>query len=457
MHLIEKLTARNKLNQMVDQLVTAKWIIPLSEKEIFQDAASVLENHTIAIAKDKIVEILPTEEASLKYPQTACTTLAEHILIPGLINAHTHAAMSLFRGMADDLPLKAWLEEQIWPAEGRWVSENFVRDGTELAIAEMLRGGITCFNDMYFFPNAVCKAGLAASMRTVISFPVLDFPSAWASNADDYIHKGLQLNDDFKNHPLIHIGFGPHAPYTVSDKPLEKVAMYAEELDTHIHMHVNETEQEVQEAIEATGLRPIMRLESLGLLSPRFNAVHMTHVSKEELRRFSKAGAHIIHCPESNLKLASGLAPIVEMQTANINVALGTDGSASNNDLDMIGELRTTALLAKAVAKDASSCSAKQALQMATIQAAQALGLSKHIGSLEAGKQADITAIDCSELEMLPMYNPVSQLVYANSRKNVTDVWVAGQRLLNNRQLSTLDVNDIRQKTLHWADRIKAG
>lgn len=439
----------------VDQIVTAKWIIPVCEKEIDQHEATILENASVVLHKDKIVEILPTKDAIEKYPNADITNLPRHVLIPGFINTHTHAAMSLFRGVADDLPLMEWLQDHIWPAEGKWVSESFVHDGTELAMAEMLRSGTTCFNDMYFFPNVVCKAAMDAKIRTSVSFPILDFPSAWANNPEEYIHKGLQLNDDYKNHDLIHVGFGPHAPYTVSDEPLKKIAMLSEELDTHIHIHLHETEHEVQEAIKETGMRPIERLAALGLLSPRLHGVHMTALTDSDKKAIALNGSHIVHCPESNLKLASGFCPVHELQQEGINVALGTDGAASNNDLDMMNEMRTAALLGKAVAADASALAAKEALQMATIRGAIALGLNDTIGSLEPNKFADMTAIELDALEVLPIYNPLSQLVYASSRNQVTDVWVAGHRLLKDRQLTTLDVDGIKERALRWGEKIK--
>lgn len=435
--------------QEIDSLIHARWVIPVEPEGV------VLENHSVAIQDGRILEILPRASALARY--TACETveLPEHALIPGLINAHTHAAMSLMRGLADDLPLMEWLQKHIWPAEGRWVGAEFVRDGTQLAMAEMLRGGVTCFNDMYFFPEVTAHAAEAAGMRACVGLIQIDFPSAWAANADDYLHKGLALHDEYRNHPLIRTAFAPHAPYTVSDGPLGKIQMYAEELDIPVHMHVHETADEINGSMTQHHQRPLARLTGLGLVSPRLLAVHMTQLTNTEITAFAAAGAHVVHCPESNLKLASGFCPIATLLEAGVNVALGTDGTASNNDLDMFGEMRTAALLAKAVAGRANAVPATTALRMATLNGARALGLEAEIGSLQQGKWADITAVHLGGIETQPMYHPISQLVYATGRDKVTNVWVAGRRLLADRRLTTLDEMAVLAKAREWHARIE--
>ncbi len=371
----------------VDTLIHGRWITPV------EPAATILEHHSVAIHEGRILDILPTEQALSSYTAGIEHALHRHLLIPGLINAHTHAAMSLLRGLADDLPLNEWLNEHIWPAESRWVNEEFVHDGTQLAMAEMLRGGTTCFNDMYFFPDTAARAAASCGMRACVGLIVLDFPTVWAQDADEYISRGLAVHDQYRSDPLITTLFAPHAPYTVSDKPLEHIRVLADELDMGIHMHVHETADEIDRAVELTGKRPLARLQDLGLISPAMLAVHMTQLSTEEISEFAAGGAHVVHCPESNLKLASGFCPVHTLNTAGINVALGTDGAASNNDLDMLGEMRTAALLGKAVCGDTSALPAHTILKMATLNGARALGIDADVGSLLAGKWADITAV----------------------------------------------------------------
>ena len=433
----------------VDTLIHARWIIPVDPDNV------VHQHHSIAIRDGRIVEILPSESSSGRYQAHETISLDHHALIPGFVNAHTHAAMSLFRGLADDLPLMDWLNHHIWPAEGKWVGTEFVRDGTALAVAEMLKSGTTCFNDMYFFPDDTAHVAAEAGIRASVGLIVIDFPSAWAQTADEYLHKGLKLHDDLRNNDLVTTAFAPHAPYTVADGPLEKIRTLSDELDIPVHMHVHETAHEVEEAMARYGKRPLERLANLGLLTPRLMAVHMTQFLAGEIDALAQANVNVVHCPESNLKLASGYCPVHELLRKGVNVALGTDGAASNNDLDMLGEMRTAALLAKAVARDATALPAHTALRMATLSGAKALGLDARTGSLTPNKYADMAAVDLSGLNTQPVYDPVSQIVYAAGRDQVTDVWVAGRRLLENRQLTVLDEAAILEKAQRWRDRIK--
>ena len=435
----------------IDALIHARWIIPI------EPAGTVLEQHALAIHEGRIVEILDSSSANKKYVATSVTHLDGHALLPGLINTHGHAAMTLMRGLADDLPMMTWLHEHVWPTEQKWVSAEFVHDGSLLACAEMLRGGITCFNDMYFFPEETVRAVEQAGMRAMVGLIVVDFPSAWAQDADDYLNKGIELHDQLHNNTLITTAFAPHAPYSVSDTPLQRIATLAEELDIPIHMHVHETADEVQQAVARHGRRPLQRLDELGLLSPRLLAVHMTQLDKPEIQRCAETGVHVIHCPESNLKLASGFCPVHDLSQAGVNVALGTDGAASNNDLNMFSEMRTAALLGKGIAADATAVPAEYALRMATINAARSLGLDEEIGSLLPGKAADFIAVHLADIETAPVYNPVSQLVYATGRDKVTDVWVAGKHLLKERVLTTLDSEDILSRVQVWRTRIAPG
>ncbi len=436
--------------RQIDTLIQARWIIPVVPENIWHD------NYCIAVHNGKIVDLLPHDEALKKYQPDVFHQLDQHALIPGLINSHTHTAMSLFRGLADDLPLMEWLNEHIWPAEAIWVSPEFVHDGTRLAVAEMLRGGTTCFNDMYFFPDETARVAAEANMRATVGMILIDFPTVWAANAEEYIHKGLKLHDEYRNHPLIKTAFAPHAPYTVSNKPLAKIQMLAEELDLPIHMHVHETAGEISSSIEQHQLRPLQRLEQQGLLTPRLLAVHTTQLSDDEITRLAKSGSHVVHCPESNLKLASGFCPVAKLLKAGVNVALGTDGAASNNDLDMFGEMRSAALLAKAVAADASAVPAATALSMATINGARALGIDAETGSLEPGKAADFTIVNLGGINSQPLYNPISQLVYATGRDKVSDVWVAGKHVVKDATLTTMNEAIIRQKAIEWGKKIMA-
>lgn len=433
----------------VDTLLHARWVIPVEPDN------AVYDYHSLAIKDSRIRALLPTAEARGRYRADVELDLDDHVLIPGLINAHTHAAMTLFRGLADDLPLMDWLNNHIWPAEGAWVNSEFVRDGTQLAMAEMLKGGITCFNDMYFFPDQTAQAAAAAGMRTVVGMILIDFPTAWAGDAEEYLRKGLELHDRFRNHPLITTAFAPHAPYTVSNDPLEQVRILAEELDIPIHMHIHETAAEIQQSMESYGTRPLQRLERLGLITPHLLGVHMTQLADTEIAVYARGGANVVHCPESNLKLASGFCPVQKLSQAGINIAIGTDGAASNNDLDMFSEMRTAALLAKAVAQDASALPAHLALRMATLNGARALGLEEETGSLLAGKAADITAVYLGGIETQPLYHPISQLVYAAGRHRVSDVWVAGRHLVKEGILTTLDEDDILAQARAWQMKIK--
>ncbi len=431
----------------LDILLLPTWLVPV------EPAGVVLREHGLGIRDGRIAFSGP-RAAALKLQAAEVRELPGMLLSPGLINAHGHAAMSLFRGLADDLPLMTWLEKHIWPAEAKWVDEAFVRDGTDLAIAEQLKGGITCFSDMYFYPKVASDCVHNSGMRAQIAIPILDFPIPGASTADEAIRQGIELFGDLKHHPRVNITFGPHAPYTVCDANLEKIRVIAEELDAAIHMHVHETAGEVQQAVEQTGERPLARLSRLGLLGPRFQAVHMTQISEDDLVLLVESNTSVIHCPESNLKLASGFCPVERLWQAGVNVALGTDGAASNNDLDLLGETRTAAMLAKAVAGSATALDAHRALRMATLNGARAMGLDTEIGSLELGKAADIVAFDLSGLAQQPIYDPVSQLIYATGRDCVKHLWVAGKQLLDDRRLTRMDEQQLTATAVAWGRRI---
>jgi 5-methylthioadenosine/S-adenosylhomocysteine deaminase len=433
----------------VDTLIDARWIVPVEPDH------QVLEHHSLAVRNGRIVALLPTPEAHAGYAATRHFRLDHHVLIPGLINLHTHAPMALLRGLSDDLPLMEWLNGHIWPAEAKHVSPAFVHDGTMLACAEMIRGGVTCFNDMYFFPNAAAEAVLAAKMRAAIGMIALEFPTAYATDADDYLRKGLDFRDEYLGEGLITACLAPHAPYTVSDASFTAILTYAEQLNLNIHLHLHETQDEIAQSLEKYHARPIQRLRHLDLLGPNLIAVHTVHVNDEEIATLAAQGCHIAHCPTSNLKLASGIPPITRMLAKGLNIGLGSDGAASNNRLDLFGEMRLAALLAKGASGDASALPAHQALQMATLNGARALGLDELIGSLSVGKAADIAAVSLAELETAPCYDVVSHLVYAAGRENVSHVWCNGELLLDERRLTTLNSRDLAATAAVWQKKIK--
>jgi 5-methylthioadenosine/S-adenosylhomocysteine deaminase len=430
--------------QPADLAIEARWVVPV------EPAGVVLENCTVIVAAGRIAALLPATEATRRYAPAEQVSLADHVLIPGLVNLHTHAAMALMRGLADDLPLMVWLKEHIWPAEGRHVSREMVHDGTLLAAAEMLRGGITCANDMYFFPDAAGRAFLAAGMRAAIGLIAVEFPTVYASDPDDYLAKGVAAHDGLRDETRLSFCFAPHAPYTVSDRTFTRIGTMAEELDLPIHLHLHETADEIRDSMAAHSVRPIQRLATLGLVSPRLIAVHAVHLSGTEVELLARHGCSVAHCPSSNLKLASGLAPVPALLEAGVNVGLGTDGAASNNRLDVFQEMRTAALVAKAVSGNPETMPAHAALRAATIAGARALGLERTIGSIEVGKSADLCAVSLASLETRPCYDPVSHLVYAAGREHVTNVWVEGDRVVLDRELVRLAGRDLEKTALLW-------
>ena len=437
--------------QHCDTLILPRWCVPVAP------AGEVLEGHAVAVSDGRIVAILPVEQAQAHYQPSVLVERPDHVLIPGLVNAHTHAAMTLFRGLADDMPLEAWLHEGIWPAERQWVSAEMVRDGTELAIAEMLRGGTTCFSDQYFYPEIVAEAAVDLSMRAVVATPVVDFPTGWASNAEEYLQKGADLvHDPYADHPLITTAFAPHSTFALSDGSFAALRVLADQLDVRVQIHLHESATEVEISLRDTGRRPFERLRDAGLVNSSLLAVHAVHLTDDEIASCAEAGVNIAHCPNSNLKLASGVAPITSFRDAGVNVALGTDGAASNNMLDLLSEMRAAALLAKANADDASAVSACEALHMATLGGARSLGLEHSIGSIETGKYADLACIDLNRLNSQPVYDVVSQIVYAVHSEQVTDVWVAGRHQLDNGRFTLIDTDDLLARCNEWHERITA-
>jgi 5-methylthioadenosine/S-adenosylhomocysteine deaminase len=406
------------------------------------------------IQSGKIIDICAISSASELYIASEIVQLNEHILIPGLINLHTHAAMTLMRGLADDISLMPWLQRHIWPAEQAVVSEKFVQDSTLLSCAEMLSGGITCFNEMYFYPQAAAVASNQAGMRANLGLVVLDFPTNYANDADDYLQKGFIAHDTWRNNPLITSSIAPHAPYTVSNQTFKTIVTYAEQLGLGVHTHLQETRDEISQSEAKYGLRPMQRLAEFGLLGPNFVAAHCVHLLSNEIDMLAEFGCHVAHCPSSNLKLASGLAPAAQLIANGVNVGLGTDGAASNNRLDIFTEMRLAALLAKGVNEDATVIPAHQALEMATINAAKALGLDHNIGSIEVGKLADLTAVRLSDLNTSPCYDPISHLVYACGREQVSHTWVAGELRYCDGIYANIELNELKEIINTWQPKL---
>lgn len=432
-----------------DLVLLPQWVVPV-------DPQGILTEHAVVVRDGEILDVLPADSALTRYESAQTLALPGQALIPGLVNLHGHAAMTLMRGFADDLPLMAWLNEHIWPAEKKHVSEAFVRDGTLLAAAEMLAGGVTTVNDMYFFPQAAGEAFLQAGMRAALGMIVLEFPSAYAVDADDYLAKGLAMRDELKDEPLLSFAFAPHAPYTISDATFGRINILAEQLGVPIHTHIHETADELRDSLKQYGVRPLERLARLGLLGPNFIGVHAVHLNEAEIGLLSTHGCHVAHCPVSNLKLASGFAPVAELLRAGVNLGFGSDGAASNNRLDVFADMRLAALLAKGTSGDASVLPAAAALKAATLDAARALNLDDRIGSIVPGKRADLVAVDLSAPECQPVFDPVSQLVYAAGREHVTHVWIDGKLTVSERRLVGLDIDDLNARAAYWRAKLTA-
>ncbi len=436
--------------QCCDLLIEAGWVVPVQPHDV------VLEDHAVAVTDGVIVAVLPIADARARFTAKHTVARPNAALIPGLINAHTHNPMTLLRGVADDLPLMEWLQGHIWPIEGEVIGPDFVADGVSLAIAEMLRGGTTCANENYFFPDVQAATYQRHGFRARVGLPVIDFPTAWAKSDDEYFDRAIEVHDQWRGNALVTMAFVPHAPYTVSDASFERIRMLSDQLDLPVHLHTHETEQEVQESQHKHGQRPLARLDRLGLVNDRLIAVHMTALIDSEITLCAQRGVSVVHCPESNLKLASGFCPIGKLEQAGVNIAIGTDGAASNNDLDMFGETRTAAQLAKAVAGDATVFSAASALRAATLGGARAMGLEHQIGSIEVGKQADLACVDLEQVETQPLHQVISQLVYATGRHHVTDVWIGGKAKLQQRELIDMDTAALIANAKQWRKRIVA-
>lgn len=434
--------------EKIDQIIHAKWIITC------EDDNQILEDHAIAVKNGKIHSIIPGHDAEKQFDCTSTSTYSSHAIIPGFINTHTHLAMNVFRGLADDLELMEWLHDYIWPAEKKWVSNEMVYDASLMAMAEMIRCGTVCFNDMYFFMHATAQAAEQAGVRAHIGMTIIDVPTAWAKNYDEYFAKALEFYQQYKNNPRVTPTLAPHSTYMVSLDHLRRVNDLANEYDLRINIHLQEAPSEIIRSMEMHGKRPLERLHEIGMLSPRLIGIHMTQVNDADMELLKATRPQIVHCPESNMKLNSGNCPVQKLLDAGLNVSLATDGAASNNDLDMLGETRTAAFLGKVIADDPRALSAETALKMATLNGARTLGIDDRTGSITPGKDADFIAIHLDEIETQPLYHPVSQIVYAATRHQVTDVWAAGKHLLKNRELQTLDERELLDKAKVWRNKI---
>ena len=429
-----------------DLVIRCRWCIPVAP------SVAPIDHAAIAVTGERIAAVGPGLQVEAAFAPEAVVDLGRHVVIPGLINAHGHAAMSLLRGAAEDLPLQQWLNEVIWPLEAAHLAPEFVRTGTELAMVEMLSRGITTFADMYYYPEEVAKCASRAGMRVEVAFPILDFANDWSRNADEALQKGMALRDEYRGDPLVNIAFGPHAAYSVSREALEKTAMFADELDCAVHMHLHENTAEVAEARGRVGKSWIFHLHELGLLSPSLQAVHMTQLTDQEIELVAAHNVKVVHCPHSNLKLASGICPVERLRAAGVTVGLGTDGAASNNTLDLLAEARLAALLAKQSGGDPTLGGAPDMLHMATLGGARALGLDQETGSLEPGKLADITAFDLGAPRFAPMRDPLATLIHGAPAGAVSHVWVAGRCLYDEGAFSTLDAESLGTRAERWLE-----
>lgn len=459
---IMPITTSTSNNQFI---ISADWLIPmtrsiqrqLSNGSVNDDGITDdwLTDHCIVIEQRKIIDIIPQRKIAELYPNIEHIELKGFALLPGFINAHCHAAMSLLRGFSDDLSLMQWLKQDIWPIEAQFVDNEFVFQGTQLAVAEMLKSGTSCYQDMYFMPDQQIKVVQQTGIRANIGFMVVDSQTVWARDSEECIEKATDLLDQYKHLSNLTFSFAPHAPYSVTEDTLKRLNSLSFELNINIQMHIHETNQEITEFTQKNGMRPLEKLDEIGLLGPQLNAVHMTQLNTQEIQRLAITQSHVIHCPQSNMKLASGICPITRLIESGVNVAIGTDGAASNNDLDMLAELQSAAFLAKSSTHDPSSMNAYQALYSATMGGAKALAIEHLVGSLEIGKEADIVAIDLNQIETQPVYSPISQIVYAASREQIKHLWVAGKQLLDNRKLTTLNEQSILQNTKAWGEKIR--
>ena len=433
----------------IDLLIESRWILPIAPHN------TVLEGHALAVHQGKIVEVLPSEQAKEKYYAHQYLDLKDHALMPGMVNSHTHASMNLFRGLADDLDLMDWLNNHIWPAEGAMINPQSSAIGAKLAFAEMIRGGTTCFNDHYFFPTEIAQAANEVGLRGRVGLHMMNVPTLWAKGEDQAIAACQGVLDANHQFDLTDWSVALHATYTCGERSYAAAKRFSDDHGIPVHMHMHETPTEIEMQLKSNGARPLEHLDNMGLLNDRFNAVHMVHLNEQDLERVHNSGCHIVLCPDSNLKLASGIPMIEKMRQATPNLCIGTDGAASNNDLDMFAEMRLASCLAKATGGDPKLFPAADALEMATLRGARAMQMDDKIGSLEPGKEADIIAIDLNHLFTTPTFDPMSQLVYSANRLQVSDVWVGGSQLLKNGKFTKLNIGALLEQAAPWVDKAR--
>lgn len=435
--------------QPVDCILCGDYILTMNEN------MDIILNGAIVISGNKIIDLGSKEVILEKYRSEKILDGSNRVLLPGFINTHTHAAMVYFRGLADDLPLKEWLEGHIWPAENHWLSPEFISDAIELACLEMLKAGITTYNDMYFFGSSAALSTKNIGMRAVLGAGILDFPTASAKNADEYLLKAEDFSRQWLGDELIIPSIAPHAIYTCSAETFKKAKSLAEELGLLLHIHLSETEWEVKESLLRFGKRPVEYLNEIGFLDRNVLAAHCVWLDDKEINILSDKGVGVSHCIESNLKLSSGIAPVFKMINSNVKVSFGTDSAASNNDLNILSEMSTAAKVHKAINNNPTALDAKTILKMATIWASDALGLSDKIGSLEKGKLADIISINLRKPHLTPIFDLYSHIVYAAQASDVDLVMVNGRLVINDGKLLTTDSDRILEKANEWGKKIK--
>ena len=436
---------------------TAETLLVTGGTVLTLDAAgTMIENGAVAIEGDRIAAVGGAAELAARFPSARTITAAGRIVLPGLINTHTHVPMTLFRGLADDLELMEWLQTVIFPAEAEHVDEEFVRWGTRLACLEMILGGTTTFVDMYFYEHAIAEEAARCGLRAIVGESLIDFPAPDHATWPEAVAYTRQFVDTWRGHPLVTPAIAPHAIYTVSADHLIEAHRLANELDVPLLLHLAEAPEEVEQILASTGKRPVEYVDTLGILDDRMIAAHMIWPNDREIETLAARGVGVAHCPQSNMKIAAGIAPVPGLLAAGVAVGLGTDGAASNNNLDMWEEIDTAAKLHKVTAQDSTVLPARQALEMATIGGARAIHMEHEIGSLEVGKRADLIIVDISSPHQQPVYDPYSVLTYATDAADVRTVIVNGQVLLEERRFLNLDPGPILAKAVEYRDRIQA-
>jgi 5-methylthioadenosine/S-adenosylhomocysteine deaminase len=448
----------------VDLVIEPRWVLPIAP------ANTVLTDHAIAVTAGRIVAVAPSEQINASFEPRERVVRAEHALLPGFVNAHTRAATALLRGLPVYGPRAQWMRETVLPIARTCMSADFVRDGTQLAMAEMLRAGITAFSDMYLFPEEAARAASGARMRAAIGLPVTDGPTVWAENATGHLAKAEQLWDEYRSHPGVSLYFAPHGAFGASDQTLARVRRVADELDARVAMYLAPGEV-------YGGLSPLVRLKELGLLGPGFTAVQLCGLSGEELEIAATTGICVVACQQSHLRLGGGSCPVSELEALGVTVGLGTDSALSVGALDVLAEARVVALMAglggrrsafesgvrdggdagEDILAGVGATAAETVLRMATLGGAMALGMGSVVGSIEVGKAADLVCFDLSALSCQAPRRPADAIVFGATRDQVSDVWLSGRAAVRNGHLLTFDEQELGAMARRWAERISTG